>query len=299
MRNMPRLATIVALLALAMPMAAQFRAGVAVVRLPVVVTDRHGLAVRGLTAADFEVREQGKPQPVAYFTEGAAADALPLHLGLLLDTSDSMGDDLRDAADAAVRFVRAMEEARDTTFVDFDTAVRLGRFEPASYPTLFERIRSRKARGYTALYDALGVYMESAARREGQHVLVIYTDGGDTMSRLNFGDVQNLLRLGNVVVYALGYLDHQPSSSRLTQQARLTQIARDTGGEAYFPSSRPDIDKFYTRIREELLFRYTLGYVAPAAAADERPFRKIEVRVIRPDLKGVTVRTRSGYLAAR
>jgi Ca-activated chloride channel homolog len=276
----------------------QFRTGIDVVRLPVVVTGRDGKPVHGLTAADFEVKEQGQPQQIAYFAEGFGGDPLPLHLGLLLDTSDSMENDLKDAADAAVRFVRAMEEAEDTTFVDFDTAVRVGRFEPPSYPTLFERIRSRKTKGFTALFDALGVYLESALHRDGQHVLVMFTDGGDTMSRMNYSTLQDLLRVGNVVVYALGYLENQLSSARLTQQTRLTQIAQETGGEAFFPSSRDEIDRLYARIRDDLLFRYTLGYV-PAASASDAKFRKIEVKLTRPDLRGAKVRARSGYLARR
>lgn len=282
-----------ALLAGAAP---QFRAGVDIVRLPVVVTDRHGLPVTGLSRGDFEVRDEGVVVPVTYFAAGAGDDDLPLHLGLLLDTSDSMGSDLKSAADAAVRFIDAMQEADDTTFIDFDTAVRVGRFSPQSYPMLFERIRSREARGFTALYDAIGVYVESAMRRGGQHVLVLFTDGGDTMSRLDYGTLQMLLRAGNVVVYALGYLEHQTSAARAEQQMRLQQIVAETGGRAQFPTSRADLDRFYTKIREDVLFRYTLGYAAPAAAEGGR-FRQVEVRLVRPDRRdAAVVRTRSGYL---
>ena len=295
----PRVAAAIATLvagAVAGPAAQQFRSGVEVVRVPVVVTDRNNQPVRGLTATDFQVLEEGKPQSVAYFSEGKSGDPVPLHLGLLLDTSDSMGSDLKDAMDAAVRFVIALEEtAEDTTFVDFDTSVRVARFSPQSYEMLFERIRTRKAKGFTALYDALGVYLEAALRREGQHALILYTDGGDTMSKMTLSTLTDLLRLGNVTVYSVGYLENQLSSQRIGQQQRLSQIARETGGEAAFPSSKEELTKFYDRIRDDLLYRYTLGYVPPSRPADDK-FRKIEVRVTRPDLKGVKVRTRSGYL---
>ena len=104
--------------------------------------------------------------------------------------------------------------------------------------------------------------------------------------------------LGEVAIapgYSVGYLDNQLSSQRVAQQQRLSQIARETGGDAYYPSSREELAKFYDRIRDDLLFRYTIGYV-PATPPPSGKFRKIEVRVTRPDLKGAKVRTRSGYL---
>jgi Ca-activated chloride channel family protein len=282
--------------AVAGPAGQQFKSGVEVVRVPVVVSDRNNVPVRGLTAEDFEVLDQGERQKVAYFTAGTEGDPVPLHLGLLMDTSDSMGTDLKAAQDAAIRFLLALQDtAEDTTFVDFDTTVRVTRFSPQSYELLFERIRTRKAKGFTALYDALGVYLESSLRRDGQHSLILYTDGGDTMSKMNLSTLTDLLRLGNVVVYAMGYLENQSSSSRVAQQQRLTQIARETGGEAFFPSSREDVAQAYERVLDDLEHRYTLGYTPPARPADGK-FRKIEVRVTKPDLKGVKVRTRSGYL---
>ena len=265
-------------------------------RLPVVVTARDGILVRGLKADDFDVLEEGKPQKIAYFAEGAPGEALPLHLGLLLDTSGSMERDLREAANAAIQFVDALDEAVDVTFLDFDSSVRVGRFLPSSYPMLFQRIRERKAGGMTALYDALGVYLETALDREGQHVVILYTDGGDSTSRIAYGKLQELLRLGNVMVYAIGYLENQLSSARMTQQLRVTQIARETGGEAFFPTSPKEIHEFYAKILDELASRYTIGYM-PVVASRDGKFRRVEVKIKKPELKGAKVRTRSGYLA--
>ena len=280
------------------PLAQQFRAGVDLVRLPVVVTARDGQLVRGLKMEDFEVLEEGKPQKIAYFAEGAPGEALPLHLGLLLDQSESMERDLREAAGAAIQFVEALDEAVDVTFLDFDSNVRVGRFSPDSYPQLFQRIRDRKAGGMTALYDALGVYLEAALSREGQHVVLLYTDGGDSTSRITYGKLEELLRLGNVMVYAIGYMEHQVSSARMPQQMRVSQIARETGGEAFFPTSTREIHEFYAKILDELGSRYTLGYI-PTVSARDGKFRKVEVKIKNPAHKSAKVRTRSGYLAPK
>jgi Ca-activated chloride channel family protein len=274
----------------------QFRATVDLVHVPVVVVDRDGRAVSDLTADDFRVFENGTAQKIEYFATGAAGDALPLHLGLLLDASASMERDLRAASNAAVRFVDEMDEARDVTFVEFATGISVSRFSPASYPMLFERIRDRRAGGSTALYDAIIRYVGSTFTRTGQHVILVHTDGGDSTSSRNFGDVQRMLRAANVLVYVIGYLEHQSSSERISQQMRVTQIARETGGEAYFPSSPSDIDAIYDRIRGEIGARYTIGYAAPETRADGR-FHKIEVKLAPDAGRDLKVRARSGYLA--
>jgi Ca-activated chloride channel family protein len=276
----------------------QFRSGVEVVRVPVFVSDRGGVPVRGLGVEAFTVSEDGEPQRITTFAEGARGESGPLHLGLLLDASGSMEQDMKTAADAAVQFVIAAEEAEDVTFVDFDTSVRLGRFTPPSYPQLFERIRSRKPDGATSLYDALAAYVEQTIERGGQHVLLLLTDGGDSASQLTYPQLERVLRMGSVLLYAIGYLDHQPGTVRGAQRSRLTVMARETGGEAFFPASSSDLARIYRRILADLESRYTLGYVSTNSRADGR-FRRVAVRVGLPDGSSARVRARSGYLAAR
>ena len=152
----------------------------------VVVTDKQGAPITGLTADDFEVKEAGKPQAIKFFAAGDPDTAPPLHIGFLLDTSGSMEEDIKDVRTAAIKFLNAMEQA------DGHHARRLRhrsagrRATPAAtMPRLIERIRGRKADGYTALYDALGVYLNGADEQTGQKVLIMYTDGGDTRSTLS------------------------------------------------------------------------------------------------------------------
>ena len=279
----------------ATPAAQQFRSGTDLVRLSVVVTGRDGLLVRGLTQDAFEVFEDGVKQTVSAFAEGDPEE-IPLHAGLLVDRSLSMERDLREATNAAIQFVNALEEAKDVTFVDFNSSIRIGRFEPQNYPHLFERMRDQDAEGMTALWDAIGAYLRNAANRAGQHVLVLYTDGGDSTSRLRFDQLLDMLRAGNVMVYAIGYLENQLSSSRLTGQMYLTHLAREAGGEAFFPSSPKELHKIYARILDEVGSRYTLGYVSTNLKTDGK-FRKVQVKLTSTEHKSAKVRTRTGYLA--
>jgi Ca-activated chloride channel homolog len=273
------------------------RVGVDLVHFGVSVIDRQGAPISGLTVDDFEVLEKGKPQHVKFFTNGSAEADLPLHLGFLLDASGSMEQDIRDVRTAAIKFLNQTDYAVDVTLVDFDTEVRVTRYRADDFPQLIERIRMRKPGGFTAFYDALGVYLRGASMQDGQKVLVVYTDGGDTRSTIHAGDVSELLKVSDVTMYALGYLEHQTSSGRSSAQMELQRFSAMTGGQAFFPSSIKEVDALYEKIRKEIAARYTLGYTS----TDERPdgtWRPVEIKLKRSDLRGAKIRTRPGYFAA-
>ena len=272
-----------------------FRSGIELVHFGVTVLDRKGNFIKGLKPGDFEILEEGRPQRLQYFSSGEdATDLPPLHLGLLFDTSGSMTEDVKFSRSAAIKFLNAVTRASDVTLVDFDTEVRVARYGPNDFPRLVERIRSREPDGYTALYDATGVYLDGAAEQDGLKVLVLYTDGGDTSSSMTFSDCLSLLRMSDATLYAIGFLQHQSSTVRTTQELSLRQMAATTGGEAFFPSSLDQLDKVYGRILEEMAARYILGYVSDGQRTDGA-WRDVEIRLKRPDLKGAKVRVRAGY----
>jgi Ca-activated chloride channel family protein len=274
-----------------------FRSGVDLVRFSVAVTDARGKLVRDLKASDFQVVEDGKPQTIIFFAAGEDGDAKPpMHLGLLFDTSESMVADLKFSKNAAVKFLRGMPEAIDVTFVDFDTEVRVARYGQNDFPRLVERIRSTRPQGWTALYDALGVYLDGAASQDGDKVLVIYSDGGDTRSSVGYKDVVDMLRASDVTAFSVGLLENQSASVKMDQRMRLQDIASVTGGMALFPTSAEQLDEMYARIADEIQARYSLGYLSTNAKTDGA-WRKVDVKLARSDLKNVRLRTRPGYFA--
>jgi Ca-activated chloride channel homolog len=274
-----------------------FRTGVDLVHFGVVVTDKQGKPITGLTAADFELKERGKPQTIRYFAAGDPDEAPPLHLGFLLDMSGSMEADLKDVRTAAIKFLNAVDTAVDITLVDFDTEVRVARYGAQDFARLIERIRSGKADGWTAFYDAFGTYLDGASRQVGQKIAVVYTDGGDTRSVITQSDLLDLLKASDVTVYTIGYLARQSSSVQMEQRMQLKRFAEITGGQAFFPQSLKEIDKMYDLIQGEIAARYSLGYTSTDDRADGT-WREVEIRLKRPDLGDAKIRTRGGYFAA-
>jgi Ca-activated chloride channel family protein len=272
-----------------------FKSRVDLVSFSVTVTDREGNFVTSLKQDNFEIYEDGVRQPIKLFVPGGSGrDIAPLHLGALLDISGSMERDMSLAASAAVKFLRTLDDARDMTLVDFDTEVRLATYSPADFPSLVERIRSRKAEGDTALYDAVAVYLRTAAVQDGRKVLVLYTDGGDNNSRTRWNDVLRQLKGSDVVLYSVGLI--QNSLVALETRARLQRMAEITGGLAYFPASLGDLDGVYEKIRDEIRAQYTLGYVSSNTRRDGR-WRKVQIKITGEGVGKLKLRTRDGYYA--
>jgi len=272
-----------------------FRAETDLVSFGVTVTDKRGNFLTDLTAEDFEIVEDGKAQALKYFIRGNETDAAPeLHVGIMFDTSGSMSADIGTARTAAIKFLNALPEAKDITLVDFDSEVRLAKYGQQDFPRIVERIRSRKPDGYTAMYDALGQYVTGVDDVHGRKVLVVFTDGGDTRSALGFTDVLTLLRGSDVTVYSVGFMQNQSVSARNQLQQRLSRFADESGGEAFYPLNMKEIESAYDRILTQVRAQYTVGYVSTNTSQDGR-WRKVEIKVRRPDLKGSKIQTRKGY----
>ena len=277
-----------------------FTSGIDLVQLGVTVVGRDGDPVPDLTADDFELYEDGTLQDIQYFSRGLASDAetMPLHLGLMFDASGSMELEGRFAKTAAIKFLNTLTYAEDMTLVDFDTEVRVGRYGQADFARLVERIRNRRPGGLTAFYDALGVYLDGAFGQDGRKVLLLYSDGEDTRSRMLFPEIIDLVKASDVTVYAIGFQENLPRSNRMRRRMELGQLTDLTGGRCYFPTDVDELGGIYEQITEELNARYSLGYISTNDRSDGT-WRDVEIKIkeSNPDLRRVKVRSRQGYFA--
>jgi Ca-activated chloride channel family protein len=277
-----------------------FRAGVDLVNLGVTVTDGKGQPVTDLRVDDFELYEDGKRQTVRYFAPGDASlrgeTGLDLHLGLLLDVSESMADEVAFTRTAAIKFLNRLADAVDITVVDFDSEVRVARYSQHEFARVVERIRQRRTSGMTALYDAIGVYLDGASGLDGRKIMLVYSDGGDTRSSMRLNDLFELLKASDVTVYAIGQLGHQSSPARAQARGVLQSIAETTGGQAFFPTSVKELDPMYEKVVAEIRAQYTIGYVSSNENADGR-WRKVDIKLAPGAGTDFRVRSRKGYYA--
>jgi Ca-activated chloride channel homolog len=272
-----------------------FRTGIDLATFGVTVVDRKGEYLTNLNLEDFEILEDGQKQTLKYFARGTDLESGPeMHVGLLFDTSGSMTEDIKLSRSAAIKFLNTLNEAKDMTLVDFDTEVRVAKYGQKDFPRMVERIRGRTPDGETALYDAMGVYLDGASEDEGRKILVLYTDGGDTHSTISFGDLMTLIRASDVTIYSVGFLEH--SRGRIEERAHLMQIAEATGGQAFFPTTMKDIEASYDKVVAQIRAQYSLAYTSTNTKQDGA-WRKVEIRVSRPDLKGSKILARRGYFA--
>lgn len=305
MRVFPLLA--LALSALPVPALAQpapdrpvFPADLSAVNVTVAVRDDRGRLVSDLSREDFVVREDGRRQEVQLFArafEPGQDETLALDLGLLLDTSESMLEELRLSQEAAVRFLDAIPRARELFTIFFADDIHVSRYDSENQQGLIERILDTKGGGNTALYDAMAVYLSRVQGSPGRKVLVLFTDGEDSNSRLTMTEILDLVRSSAVTVYPIAFTKgfRAGSSRGFLPVAFLQRLAEMTGGQVFTPQTSKDLPVIYEKILDELKAQYVLGFASDRPLGDGK-FRKLRVEV---KGKGLKVRHRAGYYPPR
>ena len=277
-----------------------FPVGLDIVEVTVTARDEGGGLVSDLRPEDFALREDGREQEMLIFAPASQPEErneLALNLGMLFDTSGSMRRNLRLSQESATRFLEAIPRARDLLLVFFDRDIRLSRYSSENQQGIFGRIFETRGEGYTALYDAIAVYLSRVADTPGRKVMVLFTDGDDTTSGTSSGDVLRMLRSSSVTAYPVAFASQHPAGSTEALRARavLAGIAQATGGRVFEPRASRELAAIYGSILDELSCQYVIGYKSDNPARDGK-FRKIALEVKR---SGVRLRYRPGYAATR
>ena len=277
-----------------------FRTGVDVVNVTVAVHDDAGKLVTDLAEPDFTLYEDGRKQKIRVFArafEPGRDELLALDLGLLMDTSESMVQNLKLTRLAATRFLDTVPRARELITIFFDEDIRISKYDSENQQGLIERIQQVTGGRNTCLYDAVAVYLSRIEGTSGRKVLVLFTDGEDSQSELTELDMNKLVRSSPVTIYSIAFSpDGVTNSSRTSRSRRVLEHLADlSGGEVFAPSSYRDLPGIYAKIIDELKGQYVIGYV-PEPPADPGRFHRLKVEVSR---KGLHVRHREGYEVAK
>jgi Ca-activated chloride channel family protein len=274
----------------------RFRGGVELVSLSVTATEGTRY-ITDLDEKEFEIYEDGARQSITFFSRVQQ----PVALAILLDTSASMEERLPVAQQAAIGFIRRMSRDDIMQVIDFDSQVRVLQAFTGDVAALEAAIRQTAVNGSTSLYNAIYISLKElkkaralSAEEIRRQAIVVLSDGDDTSSLVEYDEVLDLAKRSETAIYAIGLRQGpSPGARREFKEAEfvLNQLARDTGGRAFFPTSAHDLPKIYEQISQELASQYTIAY---SSRNNQRngAWRRIVVRVTRP---GVAARTRQGY----
>jgi len=268
------------------------RSDVRLVLLDVSVKNREGGIVSGLSKDDFAVSENGRPQRITAF----AHDDLPVTVGILVDESFSMRPKRADVLAAALTFIEEGNPHDEVFVLNFNDKVRRGLPDPMLFSGNVPQLRSALHRGIpegkTAMNDAIvaGLRQLELGRRD-KKTLVVISDGGDNASVHKRGEMLEMVERDIATIYTIGLYD---TENRDRDPAILRQLAKISGGEAYFPDSPSRMIPVCRRIAKDIRTRYTIGYV-PQAENGPGFLRHIRVHVTAPGRLKLTVRTRSTY----
>lgn len=271
---------------------------VKLVNVFVTVTDDHGAPVAGLKKENFALLEDGKSQTISVFDKESA---LPLSIVLDVDTSLSTRKDLPLELASARRFAHDILRPVDALSL-YGFSETVNEVVPfTSDLKLIDRGIDRIHLGSaTALYDALYLGAQALETRKGRKVLVVITDGGDTVSQVDYKEAVRSAQEAEAIVYSIIVVPVEASAGRdIGGEHALIQISEDTGGKYFYATSVPQLDDAFRKISDELRTQYLLAYY-PTQRFSDSNFRRIEVKVDAASAGStLTVRHRTGYYTTK
>ncbi|HET6957773.1 MAG TPA: VWA domain-containing protein [Vicinamibacterales bacterium] len=268
-----------------------FKAGTQVVSIFATVTDSQKRLVSDLTQEDFSVFDNEKPQPVVYFDNSIH----PINVVVMLDTSGSMTltiDLLKQAAEQFLLRLLPDDKARVGAFND---KIQFNAKWSNNRDQLITDAKNLDYGNGTRLWDAVGASLDELKTQDGRKVILVFTDGDDTESKLRLGTVLDRARADEVMIYAIGlesvYFNGQ-QKVRTKPDGGLRKIADETGGGYFELTKASDLAPTFTKVAQELHSQYVIGFTPMTL---DNKVHKLAVKMKQP---GMTAQARRSYLAA-
>ena len=268
---------------------------VSLVVLHASVRDRKGGFASELQIENFKVYEDGVPQEIKLF---AHQDA-PVTVGLIIDNSGSMRPKSGDVMSSALAFVRSSNPRDEMFVVHFNELAWLGLPPAVSFTSDHSVLQVALSRGVpggkTGIYDAIALGLDHLGHAHfDKKALVVISDGGDNASRRSWPDVRAMAQASDAIIYTVGLVDDEDPD---WNPRVLKRLAQETGGEAFLPHELRAVTGICERIARDMRNQYTIGYV-PSNGRHDGAYHTIRVTASLPGQPKLSVRTRTGYLAA-
>ncbi len=267
-----------------------------VARVPLLftVTDKKNRFITDLDREDFEVFDNGKRQEIREFVRESD---LPLRIGVVLDTSNSIRGRFKFEQEAAIEFLRGVlaEDADRAFLVSFDTQAELIVDYTNDIDRLAAGVRSLRAGGGTALYDAIyyacrDKLPEDQPKEQFRRALVVIGDGEDNHSTVTREDSLEMAHKAEAVVYTIS--TNRSGKAEIGDRT-LRRFSQETGGISFHPFQARDLEQSFANIANELRHQYFILY-SPSEFVNDGSFHKVRVK---PQVKNAMVRVRRGYYA--
>ncbi|MEW6729859.1 MAG: VWA domain-containing protein [Acidobacteriota bacterium] len=260
------------------------------------VTDQRGQLINSLGKDDFELIENSTTQEIVTF---GRENSLPLQLVLLFDVSSSVKPRLKFEQQAATKFFKDILRPIDrAALLSFSHDVMVEQDFTSNVEALVNATRSLKAKGGTALYDAIYLAAQRLEKGPGRHVIVIISDGANTISKTTLESALRMTERADAAIYgiytATRLLDERDPYVIHGDQ-ELQQICERTGGEVFFPNNINDLNDIFAQLAAVLRAQYALSYYSKNDQRDGT-YRTLKINVKDANLK---VRTRKGYYAPK
>ncbi len=274
------------------------RVDTTLVLIPVTVTDPLNRFVTGLDKEHFRLQEDNVDQIITHF----ASEDAPLSVGIVFDTSGSMGAKIQKSKQAVAQFCKTANPQDEFFLVQFNSAPEL----TVSFTTDTEEIQNRltwtQSRGRTALLDAVYLALHEMKKSHNpRKALLVISDGGDNSSRYTESEIKNLVREADVQIFGIGIYEPLGSRGRTAEElagpSLLSDIAEQTGGRSYPVENLNDLPDIAAKIGIELRNQYVLGYSSTNQERDGK-YRRVKVKVVQPrGLPPLRAFWRLGYYA--